>query len=130
MKAILDALKARLYATGSLTTAVGSRIYLDNAPANSQFPRLVYRATEATATPMFGGLTRYDVEVEFRYFYSNAGDVAIWTASAAVATALATKMTATGFDAVRSVKIAGGVPAFEDDSWSMIDRYRLTAFDT
>ena len=130
MKAILDALKTRLYATSSLTTPLSSRIYLDEAPANALLPLVVYSATNSVATPMFGGGVRYDITVDFTINYANSGTTDIHTIADAIATALATTMAATGFDRVTAVKQSGGVPSFQNDAWSMTETYRLTAFDT
>lgn len=130
MKPMLDAVKSRLYATSALTTALGSRIYLDQAPANASFPLLVYGTrASATVTPHFGGQNRYDLVVEFLIVYSNAGSDGIYTIASALETALSTAMTATGFDRVSAVKVSSSVPSFEDDAWSMTETYRLTAFD-
>lgn len=130
MKPILDAVKARLYATSALTTALGSRIYLDQAPANAAFPLLVYGTrSNATITPHFGGQNRYDLTVEFLIVYSNAGSDGIYTVASALETALSTAMTATGFDRVSAVKVSSTVPSFEDDAWTITETYRLTAFD-
>jgi hypothetical protein len=128
-KPIMDALKTRLYATTALTTPLGNRIYLDEGPANSALPLMVYSATETTVTPMFGSIKRYDLVVDFLIAYSNSGTTDIWTISTALETALSTTMSATGFDRVSAVKVAGGVPSFEDDAWTMTEQYRLTAFD-
>jgi hypothetical protein len=129
-KPIMDALKTRLYATSALTTALGSRIYLDEGPANAALPLLVYSATNSQVVPMFGGVTRYDITVDFNIAYSNSGTTDIWTIAGHIETALSTSMTATGFDRVRATKVSGGVPSFENDAWSMVETYRLTAFDT
>jgi len=131
-KPMMDALKTRLHATSALTTPLSSRIYLDEGPANAALPLIVYRAAESTVTPMMGSGTikRYDILVDFEIAYANSGTTDIWTIAGALETALSTTMTATGFDRVSAVKVSGGVPSFSDDSWSMIERYRLTAFDT
>lgn len=129
-KPIMDALKARLYATTALTTPLGSRIYLDEGPANAALPLMVYSSTSTTVTPMFGSLKRYELTVEFVIAYANGGTTDIWTVAAALETALSTAMSATGFDRVSAVKTGGGVPSFDDDAWTMTETYRLTAFDT
>jgi len=130
VKPILDAVKTRLYANSTLTSALGSRIYLDQAPPNAAFPLLVYGTqASATVTPHFGGQNRYDLTVNFLFVYSNAGIDAIYTATSALETALSTTMSATGFDRVSAVKVSATVPSFDDDAWSMTETYRLTAFD-
>jgi len=131
VKPILDAVKTRLYANSTLTSALGSRIYLDQAPSNAAFPLLVYGTqASATVTTHFGGQNRYDLTVNFLFVYSNAGADAIYTATSALETALSTTMSATGFDRVSAVKVSATVPSFDDDAWSMTETYRLTAFDT
>lgn len=129
MKPILDAVKKTI-GDSTLSTALGNRIYLDQAPANAAFPLLVWGTqASATVTPHFGGRNRYDLTVNFLFVYSNAGSDDIYTATATLETALSTSMTATGFDRVSAVKVASSVPSFEDDAWSMTETYRLTAFD-
>ena len=128
-KAILDGLRARILASTNLLAAVGNRIYLDEAPANAALPLVVYSATSSTVTPHFGGQNRYDIEMDFLIAYNNAGNQAIHTVAQEIEAMLATKFAATGFTAVTAIKVLGGVPAFEDDAWTMTERYRLTAWD-
>jgi hypothetical protein len=132
-KAILDAVWTRLAASAIYTT-LGGRIYWGQAPADLQFPLVVYTSPGFTLTPIFGGPVRYEWEVEFSIYCGNNETAAepitdIWTIAAGIATALSTTTTATGFDRVSFVRIASGVPSFIDDSWSMTERYRVTAFD-
>jgi hypothetical protein len=129
-KSMMDALKTRLYTTSTLTNALGSRIFLDEGPANAARPLLVYSATETQVVPMFGGVNRYDITVEFAIAYENSGTNDIWSIAGYIETAMSTFMSATGFDRVRATKVSGGVPSFENDGWTMTETYRLTAFDT
>lgn len=127
-QAILNALKIRLTTTNALTAVVGQRIYLDVGLANAAFPLLVYRATSTRVEPMMSGV-KHTIEFEFQFFFSNSGTQDIHTAAAALATALATPLSVTGFDRASFVRQASGVPSFSDDSWSMVEQYRATAFD-
>jgi hypothetical protein len=127
-QAILNAIKARLAATTTLTAIVGSRIYLDVGAANAALPLLVYRATETRTEPMFGAV-KHTMQLEFQFFFSNSGVDDLHAAAQAVATAFSTSLTVTGFDRAVLVRSAAGVPSFSDDSWSMTEAYRLTAFD-
>jgi hypothetical protein len=128
-KAILDAIKGRLYATTALTTELTSRIYYNSAPADARLPLLVYTATVRT-TPFFGSITRHEVEIEFATQYDNRGGTDIYLVSDGLATAFSTPITVTGFDALRGVRIERGVPSFADDGWTMIERWRFVAHDT
>ena len=128
-KAILDAVKSRLYATSAITTALTSRIYYNSAPANANLPLLVYNATIRT-TPFFGAITRHEVEIEFAIQYNNETGVDAYTVSDGLATAFSTPMTVTGFDALRGVRIERGVPSLADDGWTMVERWRFIAHDT
>jgi len=128
-KAILDAVKTRLYATTSIATALSSRIYYNSAPANANLPLLVYTATVRT-TPFFGAITRHEVEIEFAIQYGNENGIDAYAISDGLATAFSTPMTVTGFDALRGVRIERGVPSFADDGWTMIERWRFVAHDT
>ena len=129
-QAILNALKTRLYATTALTTTFGSRIYLDQAPANAQLPLLIYRTPQVTTTPMFGSIVMHRADFEFQMFFDGTGSQTIHTGAANLATALATPLTVSGFDRATFQRIQAGVPSKTDDSWSMTETYRMTAFDT
>jgi hypothetical protein len=132
MKGIFDSLRARINASTALLTACGSRIYLDEAPANTPTPLVVYSSVSATVEPHFGNQKRYTLDVDFLIVYTNAGNTAIWTIAQELETAMATPIAAvsgSGIDRVTAVKVAGGVPSFDDDAWTMTERYRLTAWD-
>lgn len=128
-QAILNSLKTRLFTTSALTTVVGQRIYLDAGAANAQFPLLVYRATD-TRVEKFMGTVRHTMDFEFQFFFSNSGTQDIHAAVSALASALSTPLTVTGFDRASFVRQQSGVPSFSDDSWSITEVYRATAFDT
>jgi len=128
MKAILDGIWTRLSAA-TIYTTLGGRIYLNQGPADALLPLMVYQAAEATSERLMGGVVKYTLEVEFTIFYDNAGSTAIHTIADQLRTALSTSASATGFDRITFVQLAGGVPSFSDDSWSMVERYRVTAFD-
>ena len=129
MKAILDALKTRLATTASLTSIVSTRIYLDQGPADAELPLLVYRPTTVATEETMGGVTLYRVTFQFQVFYANSGTTGIHTASDAIQTALATPLSPTGFDRAVFVRQSRGAPVFADDSWSITDEYRCTAFE-
>ena len=130
-KAILDALKTRLYASSGLNAIFGTKIYLTEGPADIVTPIMVYKSDRMSTTPYFGSVTRCELEIEFIFHLGNAGDSSGHTAATALATALATPLTGvTGFDRVRFTQIESGVPSFADDTWTMIERYRAIAHDT
>ena len=128
-QAILNALKTRLHTTTALTALVGTRIYLDVGVANAALPLLVYRATSTRVEKLMSA-TRHTMDFEFEFHFSNSGTQDIHTAAAALATALSTPLTVTGFDRAVFVRQESGVPSFSDDAWSMTETYRATAFDT
>jgi len=128
-KAILDAMKTRLYATASLTALVGQKIYLNSAPANQTLPLLIFAATEVRTTPFFGGLTKHELDVEFQIQYATPSPLDAYNVADAISTALATPMSVTGFDAARATRVSRGVPSFTDDGWTMIERWRVVAHD-
>lgn len=129
MQAILDALKSRLFATSSLTNVVGQRIYLDAGPANAALPLLVYSATNIDVQP-YNTATRYVVDFAFTFYFGNSGTQDIHTATAALATALSTSTSPTGFDRCKFVLTSTGAPSFADDGWTIVVEYRAFAFDT
>jgi hypothetical protein len=73
---------------------------------------------------------KHTMEFEFQFFFSNSGTQDIHSAAAGLAAALATPLTVTGFDRAVFVRQQVGVPSFSDDSWTMTETYRATAFDT
>lgn len=127
-QAILNALKTRLHTTVSLQAVVSTRIYLDVGAANAALPLLVYRAT-STRVEKLMSVTRHTMEFEFEFHFSNSGTQDIHTAAAALASALSTPLSVTGFDRAVFVRQESGVPSFADDAWSMTETYRATAFD-
>lgn len=128
MKAILDGIWTRL-SGATVYTTLGGRIYLNQGPADALLPLMVYSAAETGVERIMGGVVKYTMDIEFTIFYDNGGTTAIHTIADQLATALSTTATATGFDRISFVRLNGGVPAFSDDSWSMTERYRATAFD-
>jgi hypothetical protein len=128
-QAVLNALKTRLHATAALTAVVGTRIYLDVGVANAVLPLLVYRSVGTRTEPMMSAV-KHTMEFEFQFFFSNSGTQDIHSAAAGLAAALATPLTVTGFDRAVFVRQQVGVPSFSDDSWTMTETYRATAFDT
>ncbi len=128
MKAILDGIWTRL-SGATVYTTLGGRIYLNQGPADALLPLMVYSAPETGVERIMGGVVKYTMDIEFTIFYDNGGTTAIHTIADQLATALSTSATATGFDRISFVRLNGGVPAFSDDSWSMTERYRATAFD-
>jgi hypothetical protein len=128
-KAILDAVKTRLYATASLTALVGQRIYLNSADANSILPLVIFTAPEVRTTPYFGSVTRHEIDLEFQIQYGTSSGLDTYNVADAIATALSTPITVTGFDAARATRTARGVPSFNDDGWTMIERWRVVAHD-
>jgi len=128
MKAILDGIWTRL-SGATVYTTLGGRIYLNQGPADALLPLMVYSAPETGVERIMGGIVKYTMDIEFTIFYDNGGTTAIHTIADQLATALSTSATATGFDRISFVRLNGGVPAFSDDSWSMTERYRATAFD-
>jgi len=128
-QAILNALKTRLHTTAALQAVVSTRIYLDVGVANAALPLLVYRAT-ATRVEKMMSATRHTMDFEFEFHFSNSGTQDIHTAAGALATALSSPLTVTGFDRAVFVRQESGVPSFSDDAWSITETYRATAFDT
>lgn len=129
-KAILDSIKTALYADATLTSALGSRIYLDSAPHDAFLPLLVYRIAKMDTAPMFGSVTKFTMAIEFQLYYSNAAVATAYTARDRITAILASTTAPTGFDRCTFVRTESGVPSILDDSWTIIDRYTATAFDT
>lgn len=129
-KAILDAIKTRLYATTDLTNATYNRIYLDRAPADSRYPLLVYRIADIRTTNFFAGMTRHELQIDFSIYGKDETSTDLYTIANAIESALSTSITVTGFDAARAVRLSRGVPSMNEDSWTMTERYRVVAHDT
>jgi hypothetical protein len=126
-KAILDALKIRLLASG-LATSLGSRIALDQGAADLALPLMVYRAESVSVVPIFGGEERVEVAFVFDFFADSTNGYTLHGFSTALETALATVLTATGYDRVTFIRTSAGTPTFVDDGWTMSDRYKAVGF--
>lgn len=123
---IVNAIYARL-STTSVGTQVGGRIYPSQAEADAAFPLIVYDIAGIDVSYFMGGQARLQAEVEFRIHFSNKGESLQFTVTDQLSKALENEMTATGFDRVKMWRIGAGVPSFEDDSWSITERYRMVA---
>lgn len=132
MKAILDAIKTRLYATSALTTPLGGatpRIYLDSAPADTPMPLMVYKPQADNLSRMFGGDTRHQFDISFEIYVEASTPSQLHTLAAALGTAFATTLTVTGFDRATVTRQTAGVPSFSDSAWSIVEVYRVVAHD-
>lgn len=132
MKAILDAIKTRLYATSALTTPLGGatpRIYLDSAPADAPMPLMVYKPQPDNLSRMFGGDTRHQFDISFEIYVEASTPSQLHTLAAALGTAFATTLTVTGFDRATVTRQTAGVPSFSDSAWSIVEVYRVVAHD-
>jgi hypothetical protein len=127
-QSILNALKTRLTADAGLIAIVSSRIYLDVGPSNAALPLLVYRAENYRIDNM-NTAKRHTMDVVFQFFFANSGTQDIHSAASALSAALASPLTVTGFDRAVFIRAAAGVPSFADDSWTIQESYRVTAFD-
>jgi hypothetical protein len=129
-KAILDAIWTKL-AASTLYTTLGGRIALNSLPADTRLPLLVYGPTgEPSISKAFGGVDRYDLELEFTFWQSGSDGTTAYTLSDSLVTALSGTISPTGFDRLTVVRTAVGVPSFSDDCWSISDRYRAVGFKT
>jgi hypothetical protein len=129
-KAILDAVWTKL-AASTLYTTLGGRIALNQLPADTRVPLLVYGPTgEPSITKAFGGIDRYDLEMEFTFYQSGSDGTTCYTLSDQLLTGLTGAISPTGFDRLTVVRSAVGVPSFSDDCWSITDRYRAVGFKT
>lgn len=126
-KALLDAIWTRLSASTVYST-VGGRIGLDSVAADSALPVVVYTVESTTLTDAFDGIVRYDLTIAFTIYQSGSGGVAIHTISDQIKSAFATSMYPTGFDRLTLVRSSVGAPSFEDDCWTMTDRYRAIGY--
>lgn len=123
---IVNAIYSRL-STTSIGTTMGGRIYLSQADADVAFPLMVYDIAGVDISYFMGGQARLTAEVEFRLHFSNKGELLQFTATDQLSKALENEMTASGFDRVKMWRVGAGVPSFEDDSWSITERYRMVA---
>lgn len=128
-KAILDALYTRLSGS-TLGTTLSGRIYLSEGPPNALLPLLVYAPDNYTVSRIFGGVERHDLAIDFTFYQRVEDGTNIHTLRDQLATALATKLSPTGFDRCVLLIADRGTPAFADDAWSLTDRYRATGFKT
>lgn len=129
-KAMLDAIWTRLQASTVYTT-VGGRIGLSELPANTALPLVVYDFESApTCEKLFGSVERFEGILVFRIYQSAAAGNTLHTVSADLLTAMSATISPTGFDRLTAVRISVGSPSFEDDGWTMVDRYRVVGYRT
>lgn len=129
-KAMLDAIWTRLQASTVYTT-VGGRIGLSELPANTALPLVVYEFESAPSSEkLFGGVERFEGIMAFRIYQSAAAGNTLHTISADLLTAMEGTISPTGFDRLTAVRISVGSPSYEDDGWTMVDRYRVIGYRT
>lgn len=126
-KAILDALYTRL-SGATLGTTLSGRIYISEGPPDALLPLLVYATDSYQVAKVFGNQERHDLQIDFTFYQRNTGGTTIHTLRDQLETALASKLTPTGYDRCTFILANRGVPSFSDDSWTLTDRYRAIGF--
>lgn len=126
-KAILDAVQVRLMAT-SFTN--GTRYAFGQVEADTALPLFVWDVERADTTSLFGGAERFEVVLAFTIHQSPSDGVSMHTISSEIKSAMTADLAATGFDRVSVQRISSGTPSYDDDSWSMTDRYRAVGHRT
>lgn len=130
MQALLTSIAAGI--TNSATTSwfqgLGGRVYVNEAPADTQLPLCVYGIANADIEQTFG-TDREAYVLEFTQYHPHTSGVNVALGSAEKLHTLldGIALTASGYDRVVIRAESRGVPAMEDDAISTTSRFRLTA---
>lgn len=124
---ILDSLYTRL-AASTLSTALGGRIALDRAAADTALPLMVYSVESMRISKVFGSGSVYELNLIFYFYKAHTDATSIHTYVDLLTTALASQILPTGFDRVTLIRTSPSAPSFDDDGWTMTDRYRATGY--
>ena len=128
-KLILNAVWARILAspinaTLGGTALLGGRICLDQLPADTALPCVVYAIDRMDTGKSFGDDERFDLTLSFTMYQGGQNGLDIYALSEQILSALTAKLSPTGFDRFTLTRVSCGVPSFADDCWTMTDTYR------
>lgn len=125
---MMDSLKTKLWA-GSFYTAVGGRIGVDRIEGDAALPCCVYTLGNLEIQRYMGGQERYECQIEFTIFASaKVTTDTLHTLSATLQANLTGSYTISTLDRLTVTRLSGSAPSFEDECWSITERYRMVSF--
>jgi hypothetical protein len=128
VESIMDSIKTKLWAS-ALYTAIGGRIGVGRIAADSALPCCVYSVSTSTVQRFMGNQERYDLEIEFTFYDSAKSDTStIHELAKTLGTSLAGSYSVNNLDRITIVRMTAGAPSFDDECWSITEKYKVTAF--
>jgi len=126
---IMDSLKAKI-AGSSFSTTMSNRVAVDRLEADVALPCCVYMMKQFDINRFMGNQEKYDGLVEFTIFdTAKAGTANLHTLSGLLEAAMTTgTFTISNMDRLVVTRVSSAAPSFQDDSWSIIERYRMSSF--
>lgn len=126
---IMDSLKTKLWASG-FYSAVGGRIAVERLAADAPMPCCVYSLRQFDIQRYMGNQERYEAVIEFTIFDAcKTGTDTLHSLADSLRSAVTTgNYTITGLDRITMTRLSGGAPSFDDEAWSITERYRLVSF--
>lgn len=126
---MMDAIKTRVWGS-TFYSALGGRVAVDRIEADTALPNCVFTLAESSVTRYSGGMERYEVMVDFTISQSiKSTTKTVHDLSAALYASLTASSltTASTMDRVVMTRESAGAPSFDDECWSITDRYRAVA---
>jgi len=131
MKTIVDVISTRLNTagTGTIYTATSGNVWYDEAPQDTSLPLMVWSFPNGFAkSPVFGASV-FTATLEAKMFADKVSTTPINTLATALATSLDRWNGVSGTVLrVATLRTVCGVPSFEDDVWTITERYSVTAY--
>jgi hypothetical protein len=126
---MMDSLKAKI-AGSSFSSTLSNRVAVDRLEADVALPCCVYSMKQFDINRFMGNQEKYDGLVEFTIFdTAKTGTAGLHTLSGLLEAAMTTgTFTISNMDRLVVTRVSGGAPSFQDDSWSIIERYRMSSF--
>ena len=127
-ESIMTALASKI-AASAFYTSIGQRIAVDRIAADLVLPCCVYSMQKFDAQNYMGGSIRYEGLVDFTIYDScKTGTAALHSLATSLYTGLGGSYTVSNLDRMTVTRVSTGTPSFEDEAWSIIERYRVVSF--
>lgn len=125
---MMDSLKTKLWAS-AFYTSIGQRLAVDRIEADAALPCCVYSIGNLEIQRYMGGSERYECTVEFTIFASAKTTTdTLHSLAASLQSSLTGTYTISTLDRMTVTRLSGTAPSFEDESWSIVERYRMVSF--
>lgn len=126
---MLDGLKTKIWAS-AFHTALSGRIAYERLEADVALPCCVYTVRDVRIERYMGGLEKISATAEFTISGSGKTNTQdIYTLQESLRGVLMTgSYTVAPLDRMTVYRTTTGAPSFEDECWSITDRYSLISF--